>query len=241
MVTVPRTPRAALERLHQACTQAMSTSFDGGREAQLAQQFVFGAELEPWLSALAGRPEQALYEIAHREYFIAMLNLAQGQYRNAFKGLRLVLELHLQGILLSTDPIGLSEWLRNAKDTSWTAIVDEEKGVFSPRFAKAFFPALEDRMGAYRGVAKAIYKELSETTHGNVANAIHLPDSIGFSEDAFATWCEKAETVRSTVHFGLTLRYLSEFDGERTGLVETMLLDRLGSVAAVRERLGGPA
>jgi hypothetical protein len=241
MAKAPQTPRAALERLHEACTESLAKSFDEGREAQLARQFVFGAELEPWLSALAGRPERALYEIAHREYFIAMLNLVQGQYRNAFKGLRLVLELNLQGILLSTDPIGLSEWLRNAKDTSWAAIVDEEKGVFSPRFSKAFFPALEEKMGAYRGVAKTIYKELSETTHGNVSNAIQLPDSIAFSDDAFATWCEKAETVRSTVHFGLALRYLGELDGERTRLVEAMLLDRLGNIAAVRERLGGPA
>jgi hypothetical protein len=182
-----------------------------------------------------------LYEVAHREYFIAMLNLVQGQYRNAFKGLRLVLELHLQGILLSADPIGLSEWLRNAKDTSWAAIVDEERGVFSVRFAKAFFPALEDKTGAYRGVVRTLYKELSETTHGNISNVIQLPRSIAFSAEAFRTWCEKAETLRSTVHFGLALRYLGELDGERTGLVEAMLLDRLGSVAPVRERLGGPA
>lgn len=235
------TPRAALELLHEACTQTLAASFEGEREGQLAQQYVFGAELETWLSALAGRPERALYEVAHREYFVAMLNLVQGQYRNAFKGLRLVLELQLQGILLSTDPIGLSEWLRNAKGTSWAAIVDEDNGVFSHRFAKAFFPGLEERVGAYRGVAKTLYTELSQTTHGNMSVAIQLPDSIAFTAEAFDTWCQKAETLRSTVHLGLTLRYLVELEPERTGLIEGMLLDRLGSIAPVRERLGGPA
>lgn len=190
--------------------------------------------------ALDGRPERALYEVAHREYLVSMLNLVQGQYRNAFKGLRLVLELHLQGVLLSTDPIGLSEWLRNARDTLWAAIVDKDNGVFGPRFANAFFPALSERVGAYRGVVRDLYRELSEATHGNVPNAIQLPQSIVFDLDAFDTWCEKADTLRSTVHFALTLRYLGEMDETSTRFIDAVLLDRLGDIAPVRERLGGP-
>lgn len=238
-MTEPATTRAAIQKLHDACAAALALSFEGPREGQMGARFAFGSELQTWSTVLRGRPERALYDVAQREYLVAMLNLAQGQYRNAFKGLRLVLELHLQGVLLSTDPVGLSEWLRNAKDTIWARIIEDE-GVFGKRFVRAFFPDLEPRVGAVQAVARTLYRELSEATHGNVPDAILLPQGIGFDQEAFDTWCSKADTLRSVVHFSLTLRYLNEIGVTQLHLVEPMLLERLGDIAPIRERLGGP-
>lgn len=238
-MTEPATTRAAIQKLHDACATALALSFEGLREGQMGARFAFESELQTWSTVLKDRSELALYEVAQREYLVAMLNLAQGQYRNAFKGLRLVLELHLQGVLLSTDPVGLSEWLRNAKDTIWARIIEDD-GVFGKRFARAFFPDLEPRVGGVQAVARTLYRELSEATHGNVPNAIRLPESIGFDQEAFDTWCAKADTLRSVVHFSLTLRYLNEIGDARLHLVEPMLIERLGDIAPIRERLGGP-
>lgn len=238
--TSSTTVRGVMEKLNASCSTVLRETFAEAGEAALAERYVFVAELDAWSTALVGRPEHALFEIAHREYLVSMLSLSQGMYRNAFKGLRLVLELHLQGVLLSADPIGLSEWLRSARDTIWAAIMDEQNGIFAARFAQAFFPELEGRMGGIAGITRSLYRELSECTHGNVPNAILLPKDIRFDVDAFQTWCNKADTLMSIVHFALALRYLNELQGGRRRAVEYILLDRLGSISAVRERLGGP-
>lgn len=235
-----KAPREIIEGLHVQCAGVVSQTYADGREAILAQRYDFLADLETWSSVLLDRPENALFEVAQREYIVSMLSLAQGLYRNAFKGLRLVLELYLQGVLLSSDPIGRAEWLRNAKDTYWSSIVDEENGVFTIRFARAFFPQIEERVGAFRGVAKGLYRELSECTHGNVPSAIQLPENIRFDVDVFNTWCEKADTLRPIVHFALAMRYLNELSAGQFSAVETLLLDRLGDINVLRERLGGP-
>ena len=232
--------RGVIDNLHENCGTVLNQTLAGAGEVALANRYLFVAELDAWATALAGRPEGALFEIAQREYLVSMLSLSQGMYRNAFKGLRLVLELHLQGVLLSADPIGLNEWLRSAKDTIWAAIVDDQNGVFTVRFARAFFPELEGRVGAFVGIARALYRELSECTHGNVPNAIQLPKGISYDADVFQTWCEKADTLIAIVHFALALRYLKELRGEHLKAVEHVLLERLGSISAVRERLGGP-
>ena len=232
--------RGAIERLHASCGQALDETFAGLGQAALAERYVFVSELDAWSTALAGRPEYALFEIAHREYLLSILSLTQGMYRNSFKGLRLVLELHLQGILLSTNPIGLSEWLRSAKDTIWASIINEETGVFTPRFARAFFPELQSNVGGVLGIARGLYRELSECTHGNVPSAIQLPKDIRFDSEAFQTWCNKADTLRTIVHFALALRYLRELHGHRLRAVEHLMIERLGNISAVREQLGGP-
>lgn len=232
--------RGVLETLSASCVSVVQQSFADGGEAALAARYVFVSELDAWSTALSARPEHALFEVAHREYLLSMVSLSQGMYRNAFKGLRLVLELHLQGVLLSADPIGLSEWLRSAKDTIWATIVDTDKGVFAPRFARAFFPELEDRVSGVGGIVRSLYRELSECTHGNVPNAIQLPRDIRFDADVFQTWCAKAETLQTVIHFALTLRYLKELDGQHLRAVEQVLLYRLGSISEVREQLGGP-
>jgi hypothetical protein len=71
-----------------------------------------------------------------------LLNNSQGQYRNAFKGLRLVLELILQGAYLSVYPVLLSEWLRSQADTSWQAILDPDNGVLVAASTSLIFGAI---------------------------------------------------------------------------------------------------
>jgi len=227
-----------LEQLNAACSAALSATKGSSSATKLAASYVFVTELEAWRTVLKDRPEVWLFDTAHSEYLIGMLNAAQGQYRNAFKCLRLVLELHLQGVLLSTDLLELKEWLANSRDTTWASIVGAD-GVFGPRICKAFFPELAPHLDAVQSEAKTAYRSLSECIHGNVPVAIPLPEAIGFDQKSLDLWLGKASEVRRIVHFALTLRYLRDFGPEELRPLADIVPDVLGEIADVRKVFGG--
>lgn len=132
-----------LQRLSEATVAAASATLASARRDDVAAAYAFATELETWRVVLSGRPECALFDTAHGEYLLALLTAVQGQYRNGFKGLRLVLELHLQGVLLSTDLLALREWLASSRDTNWAQITGAE-GVFGHRMVRAFLPAFAE-------------------------------------------------------------------------------------------------
>lgn len=165
--------------------------------------------------------------------------MCQSQYRNSFTGLRLVLELYLQGIFLSVDLLGLDEWLSSEKDTIWASIIDSSSGVFSKKFCRAFFPDLETFSGNFETMARTLYRELSECTHGNMPRSIVIPTSLSFNQDAFDMWMSKCATLRLVLHYSLTLRYLKELSTDQRFLMEGALVDQLGRIPAIRSYLGG--
>lgn len=147
----------------------------------------------------------------------------------------------MQEIYLSANLVLLDEWLSSQADTNWQAIVNQDNGVFSPRFCRAFFPELVDDVAAFKSLAETLYREMSECTHGNVPNRIPLPTKIAFDEPTFKLWHEKAGTLRLLVNFALAMRYANNVWGENRDLIGPILLDQLGYVAAIRTDFGGPA
>jgi hypothetical protein len=118
MMPAPRPSR----RHHTTCSIVVAASCEAKYNAHNAGSYGFANDLDLWIQCLSDRPESVLFQTASSEFVLALLNNSQGQYRNAFKGLRLVLELILQGAYLSVYPVLLSEWLRSQADTSWQAI-----------------------------------------------------------------------------------------------------------------------
>ena len=143
-------PGAIVRDLHDLCTASLARSFDTAYDALNANSYRLATDLDCWTKVLESRPEQALYAAASAEYILALLNNAQGQYRNAFKSLRLVLELVLQGVYLSVNLVTLREWLASQADTSWNAILDGDKGIFAKRFCRAFFPELDATINEFK-------------------------------------------------------------------------------------------
>jgi hypothetical protein len=227
-------------RLHDACGAIVQASLQAQYAQLIAESHAFLQELEHWAEVIAPNKEQHLLAVAVREYQYALLALAQGLYRQAFKGLRLVLELCLQAIHLSAHQVELQEWLTSRKDTVWGALVDENNGVLSVRFSNAFFPELKDDVRHHRGLAEQLYRECSECVHGNMQKHIPLPTSLIFSAESFELWHRKAAGVALVITFALSLRYLRDMTTEQLKTLEHDLLDRLGHVAAIRRRFGGP-
>jgi hypothetical protein len=89
--------------LNEQCAQVVASSLQSENEALIGDSYVFASDLEAWREAISEHSEANLLATAAAEYVISMLNVCQGQYRNGFKGLRLVLELCIQGVYLSAN------------------------------------------------------------------------------------------------------------------------------------------
>jgi hypothetical protein len=234
-------PSKIIKALHADCTTVINASSDSKYDQLNAASYGLADDFDLWNKVLAGRPEISLFETASSEYILGLLNNSQGQYRNAFKGLRLVLELVLQGAYLSVNLVTLAEWLKSQADTSWQMILDPNKGVFAERFCRAFFPALTDDVPAIKTLAETLYREMSECTHGNVPNRIPLPKTISFDEPTFLLWHEKTRTLRLIVNFMLAMRYVSDLSADARDMVRPMIMDQLGHFEPVRQTFGGVA
>ncbi|MDI1267054.1 MAG: hypothetical protein PS018_27700 [bacterium] len=238
---MPDTIRDILTRLHDCCTGTVNRSLADEFNAINGASYAYSSDLDHWITVLDGRPEKALYATAANEFALALLNNSQGQYRNAYKGLRLTLELVLQGVYLSANLVVLNEWLTSQADTSWSAIVDGDNGIFSKRFCRAFFPEVTDDAAAFGALSGTLYREMSECTHGNVPNKIPLPKTIEFNRSTFEMWHAKAETLRYISNFALTVRYYSSLSAEKKQRISPTILDQLGSVNQIRTTLEATA
>jgi hypothetical protein len=227
-VAVEAGPSKIIKALHEDCSKVVTASCDAKYTQLNAASYGLANDLDIWIKVLANRPELPLFETASSEFVLALLNNSQGQYRNAFKGLRLVLELVLQGAYLSVNLVILSEWLKSQADTLWQVILDQDKGVFAVRYSRAFFPALTDEVGAVRTLAETLYREMSECTHG-------------FDEQTFTLWHEKVRTLRLIINFTLVVRYLTGLGNEARATAQPMIMDQMGHFEPVRQMFEGVA
>ena len=221
--------------LQGRCSDTLNQSLQGANETQLGESYLFAGDLDAWKKAIDGALEVSLVETATNEYVLAILNVCQGQYRNAFKGLRLVLELCLQSTYLSANLVLRAEWLKGEQDTIWATLIDVDKGPLSARSCRAFFPDLLEHVEHFRRIGQTLYRELSECIHGNTPNLIPLPTSLQFSQETFDLWHSKAKLVRLLVHFAFVLRYLNGLPAANRSLLETAINEQLGHIAAIRE------
>lgn len=239
--TKPSTPiKIYLNSLQDQCGVVFSQSLTDLNCRKIANIHIFISEISTWCKIIGMRREIELFEVAALEYEFALLALAQGHYRHAFKGLRLVLELMLQGVKLSIDELLLREWINNLADTHWSAIIDPQNGIFSARFAKVFFPELSKHVDYYRKMAKTLYRECSESVHGNHPKHIPLPLRLEFDQKTFDLWCLKADDVILISHFALSLRYLGDVQESDLSIIEPFLSDRIGHIEEIRCLFGGP-
>ena len=236
---MPDTPRRLLEKLHERCGAVQAESLSGSGESEIGARYAFLDQLSAWDEVLDGRPEALLFETAQSEYAAAILSASQGRYRSAFKGLRLCLELYLQGVLLSVDAIALIEWLDNRRDTAWAAIVDPELGIYSHRFCRALFPALDDKRTNFGTMARTLYRELSECTHGNVPRYILFPRELKYSAETLEMFLSKCDTLRLLIHFSMSLRYLNFLKVEPDSHLAQILREELGHMTPIRSSLEG--
>jgi hypothetical protein len=185
--------------------------------------------------AIAGRPEAAVLDSAVKEYQFALFALASGQYRHAFGGLRLFFELMLATVHFSAHEIDYRMWAKDSKDINWSALKDAQSGVFATNFIKAFNPSFSGCGKQYLAIAEAVYRECSEFVHGNAGTHAILPSDIAFQLEAFSSWHDKATTMRLTIVFAFSARYLNYVTKDVQDRMEPIITDVIGDLTPVQE------
>lgn len=226
-------------RLHSSCGEILTQSFAADTQGVHSASHSFVLDFETWLDALSTRPELNLLRAALHEYQLSLLSVVQGQYRQAFMGLRFFMELALGAILFSSDELELRLWMRGERDIVWASLLDQDAGLFSQRFVRVFNDSLVDEALHYRGMAGQLYRDCSEFVHGNVQTHAFLPTALEFDEDVFFEWHGKAQTARLVVSFALCTRYLGDLDETSRNALEPIVSDELGHIEAVRAFFGG--
>lgn len=192
----------------------------------------FGQQVED--HAIAGLIETVAAQLESATLFSAF-----GLYRQAFSALRLALELGMGASHFSVHRLELNEWLDGRGDIRWNNLIDEEKGVLSPRFAKAFFPELATDAKQFSGRAKQLYRGLSEFVHGNHETWGASGLTISFKNDLDARYHANCQEVFEVVLFTLCCRYLNDLSEPKRDDVE-FIKEELNYVTPIRKVFGGP-
>jgi hypothetical protein len=130
--------------------------------------------------------------------------------------------------------------MKGKRDLVWSAIIDPQNGVFSREFVGAFYEELAEEASHYRAIAERVYRECSEYVHGNALTQSTLGAQVSFQPTIFAEWHARAKAIRLAGSFALCARYVRISDAEVRVQLESVLLDNLGHISAVRRLLGAP-
>lgn len=201
----------------------------------LSSNHSFIYDFSIWLDVLKDRPEISILQNAIKEYQISILSNNMGLYQQAFMGLRFFLERTLVAILFSANEIELNLWKLGERDTYWSELMDDEKGIFSTKFCKAFFPELKDEIAHFKAITKKVYRECSEYVHGNQSIFDKIPSDLSYSTDVFHEWNSKADTIKRVILFAFCLRYLKSLQNENINKLETSLHEEFKAITPIIE------
>jgi len=188
---------------------------------------------------LFDKEEQKMLRTVAIQLETATLNLSLGLYRQAFSSLRLAFEMGLGLIYFSINKLEHNEWLNGDNDIKWAKLINEDDGVLSKRFSKAFFYEFEEIVNEYNGKAKKVYREMSEYVHGNSDTWQESGLSLKYNEELKNKYFELFKEVSEILLFVLNCRYLKSFNEEQVDSISEFLLEDLGHIAAIRKFLNG--
>lgn len=118
---------------------------------------------------------------------------------------------------------------------SWRAVVDEDNGLFSANYFKAFYPPFADSAKQYRTLAETTYRECSQFVHGNPTTDSSMPAQLQFLSSYNEQWHSLAESFKFLFFFAFCGRFGERLAGTEAGSVT---VDILGDMPAVRDTLG---
>ena len=193
-------------------------------------------DLEIWITFNDKTNEEIIYKEAVSEYRAMLLFWSMGLYKYSFMALRGYFELMLFGIQLSTNELNFRLWKQSELDIYWSQIIDEEKGIFSEQFVKAFQPLFLENVKPMRLLAKKVYRECSEYIHSNYITTNTLPKNTCYKQEIYEAIGYKAEIINQVITFMLSVRYLDSIrKKDMLGRFENCIMDKIGYLPCVRE------
>ncbi|MDH2326412.1 hypothetical protein QCN27_06000 [Cereibacter sp. SYSU M97828] len=169
----------------------------------------------------------------------ANLFSAFGLYRQAFAALRLALEMGLGSIYFSVNRLYLNEWLDGRQDIVWSKLINDDDGVLSVRYAKAFFPELTLEIASVNKSAKRLYRELSEFVHGNYETWEASGLSIKYEPALRKQYQDKCKETFDVILFALSCRHLKGLSESSLDKLD-FIREEFNHIGPIREVFGGP-
>lgn len=222
-------------KIGESITHILGNSLANPDLKLLASNHSFIIDFDIWLEILKDRPEKSIFENAIKEYQISILSNCLGLYQQAFMGLRFFLERSLVAIQFSANEIELNLWKIGERDTYWSELMDDDKGVFSSKFCRAFFPELKGEITHFKAITKKVYRECSEYVHGNNSVINKIPNSLEYSKKLFEEWNSKADIINRIILFTLCLRYLKILKEEELKKVSDSLIEEFNSISPINQ------
>jgi hypothetical protein len=187
---------------------------------------------------LNDKEESNLLKVVSSQMEISALNVSFGLYRQAFSSTRLALEMGLGIVYFSAFKLEHYEWLNGNTDIKWSKIIDNDNGVLSKRFAKAFCPELSQYVEEYGSTATNVYRKLSEFVHGNYETWEKGNLILSKNDDLLRRYFEYSDSVKNVLLFALCCRYLKSFSSSK---IDSMpfILEELGHNDSIRFMICG--
>ncbi|MCG8550936.1 MAG: hypothetical protein MI799_11090 [Desulfobacterales bacterium] len=170
----------------------------------------------------------------------ATLNACFGMYRQAFASLRLSLEMGLGAVHFSIHKLELQEWIDGRADIKWASLIDENNGILSVRFAKAFFPEFSKDILSYRKKTSSMYRKLSEFVHGNNETWGEKSLKLSYDDKLLKFYFEKVVEVSEVILYVLSCRYLKSFSKKAVESLE-FIPEEMNHLSYIRDFFGGPS
>ncbi|MFE5571298.1 hypothetical protein ACFQ68_40305 [Amycolatopsis japonica] len=196
-------------------------------------------DIKSWEKTLSSRPEISQIKEGQVSLAHSIYAAAAGQYRHAYSGLRLFLELSFAAVYFSANELSRRRWLSDRQDFSWSRALDETKGILAKDFVQEFNPRAVESAAQYAVTAASCYRTCSQFLHGKDAVTRDLPLSFSYTESAFVPWSDVALKSAECVLFLIFCRY-----GDETSLADPGILATLehsfSHIEFMREILGMP-
>ena len=190
-----------------------------------------------WQKWIAEKYGIEIFSLALSEYETALLFAVQSLYKQAFSSLRAYLEHTLFGIQLTTNLLQYLNWKQDAQDVYWSQIVDLDSGLFSSNYTSAFFSELCASSKLILDLAKRVYRECSQFTHGNYSAWEVIKYPPVYDEKAFVKFLDEAESIKYIIEYSFFIRFIKEIPKEKITDFESQIRESLGHLKEVTDYL----
>ena len=207
---------------------------DASRNDRFAAAHSLLKDLESLCSKMQMQ-EGAVFTQGINEFAFALEAAANSLYRHAYASLRLSFELMLSAVWFSANRTKLMLWLGGHADLNWARLVDDDVGVFSTDFLRAFGPTLLGYKAQYNSLSKAIYREISEMVHGNQTNYLPSEMGIAYQAELVEVFLDKVDSFKICIFVAYVSRFMGDLGLQERNDLEHILLDTIGHIPEVKE------
>jgi len=183
---------------------------------------------------LPDKYEKEILRTVSSQIEISLINLTMGMYRQAFSSIRLAFEMGLSVVYFSVNKLECIEWQKGYNDIKWSKLIDEDNGVLSKRYTKAFFEELSNEVIKYNSNAKDVYREMSEYVHGNYDTWNKSGLELKYNEVLKDEYFKVFSKMSRILLFVLCCRYLKSIDKDKLDEMSTFLIEEMNDVEEIR-------